>query len=65
MNTPDHIMRTLRKRRGLEETDTSVDESIEKMEPINKLRECVVWELGDRAWADRILYLAKECGVKP
>lgn len=61
MNTPDHILRTLRKRRGLDETDTSIDTALDQMEPMDKLRECVAWELGSRHWADRVLYLAKQC----
>ena len=61
--TPEHILRTLRKRRRLEEEDTSVDDSLENMKPMDKLRECVAWEIGDVRWADRILYLADQCGV--
>ena len=61
--TPEHILQTLRKRRGLEKNDTSLDASLDKMEAMQKLRECVAWELGNGRWADRVLYLSKECNV--
>lgn len=61
--TPEYILKMLRGRRGLEQDDKSQDDSIKKMDPMNKLRECLGWKLGDPSWADTILRMAKDCEV--
>jgi len=58
----------IRQRLGLEENDNSRDESIEQMEPIERVRLLAGWFLGDGNWADTFvewlesqgLYLTKE-----
>lgn len=43
-NYPEHILRILRERNDLEETDTSRDEEFQNMVPARVLRECLEWE---------------------
>ena len=43
-NYPEHILRVLRERNDLEETDTSRDEEFQNMAPARVLRECLEWE---------------------
>ena len=56
-------LHTLRKRRGLDADDNSADGAIEKMTPMEQLKEVVAWELGDREWATTILHMAHDLGV--
>ena len=63
MSTPIHILKRLRMRRDLDKNDTSMDQELNDLSPIEKLREIVAWELGDPNWADQILEWAKYCGM--
>jgi len=49
---------------GLEETDTSRDEEIEKMTPERRLQLVCGWHLGDRSWAGTVIAWARDCGFK-
>ena len=64
MDTPEHILKIIRQRIGLNENYTGSDAEIDAMTPINKLRHLVGWELGDEEWADEILRMAEECGLQ-
>ena len=61
---PPHIMKKLRRRLGLSEGDTHMDEVINRYNPRKALREVVAWELGDPDWADAILSYADYCGYE-
>jgi hypothetical protein len=61
--TPEYIMKKIRGRMGLEPSDGTSDGEIKNLNPMEKLREAVAWELGHREWADTILMWAKDCGV--
>ena len=43
-NYPEHIMETLRQRIGLEEDDTSRDDELHTLTPLEALDECLSWE---------------------
>ncbi len=62
MNTPEHILRVIRQRRGLDDNDTSQDSKIDALTPRKKLRALAGWELGDEGWADVFIEWANDCG---
>ena len=64
MSIPNHILERIRQRYDLDENDSSLDAEIEKLSPIEKLREAVAWELGDPDWANQVLEWAKAVGIK-
>lgn len=61
---PTRLLKILRKRFDLDEDDSSIDDELNALEPIVKLRHIVAWDLGNPDWADQILYWAKICGIK-
>ena len=65
MKIPEHMMRMLRGRCGVAGTDTSKDAAIRKMSPVEVVRECAAWTLGDPYWATRIAEWMKAVGAKP
>lgn len=62
---PSYIMIRLRQREGLDPSDTSHDEDLLKKSPVEMVRECVAWELGDGLWANMIALYMFDCGAKP
>jgi hypothetical protein len=64
MNKTETVKRMIRQVLGLDETDTSRDEEIDRMEPRKALRLCCQWELGDPYWADTFEFWAKSCGLE-
>ena len=62
MNTPGHLLRRIRLRRGLDDNDTSQDKEIDALPPIEKMRALAGWELGDEEWADAFIEWANDCG---
>lgn len=63
-DTPKHILTKLRQRAGLGSQDSSADAELHAMEPLDKLRNVIAWEIGDPAWADQFLTWAKDCGIQ-
>ena len=61
---PEHIMKRLRGRAGLDENNKSRDERLQQQDPETALRNVVGWELGDASWATIILGWAKDCGYR-
>ena len=61
---PEHIMRDLRNRIGLEPDDESKDDIINNYTSRKAFEESIAWWLGDWEWADTIMMLAKDCGIK-
>lgn len=51
---PNSMMVMLRGRLRLEEADTSKDDVILSMTPVEIVRECTTWRIGDPYWADCI-----------
>lgn len=64
MDAQQEIMETIRQRYDLEENDTSMDNEINALSPIEKLREMSAWHLGDKGWADQFVAWAAACGVE-
>lgn len=62
--TPSYILAKLRQRQGLDSTDVSEDARLNALDPMDKLREVLAWEMGDGRWADQFLTWAKDCGIK-
>lgn len=60
--TPDYIKRKIRQRFDLDEHDTSMDESIERMTPHERLEHVCAWEQGSTSWADTFVMWATDCG---
>jgi hypothetical protein len=65
MKLTNSMMEALRGRRGLEENDTSLDEEILKMDPVEVVQECSAWYLGDSSWASIIAGWIVASGAKP
>lgn len=65
MKIPEHMLRLLRLRHELAEDDTSSDADFHAMTPVEIIRECVTWDLGDPSWANRIAGFMKAVGAKP
>jgi hypothetical protein len=65
MAIPFSITRQLRGRYGLSENDTSLDDEINKLSPVEMVQETVAWELGDASWANRIAGFMRATGAKP
>ena len=64
MKSPESIMKMLRQRHGLEEGDTSKDEFLQSLSPIDKLREVLGWEAGCARRAETLISWAQGCGFK-
>lgn len=62
--TPEHILKKLRQREGLEADDRSRDDELNTMPPMSKLRALAAWELGSPDWADQFVTWAKQCGIQ-
>jgi hypothetical protein len=60
---PTYILRAIRQRLGLDESDDIMDARIEANSPMQRLRDVAAWELGDPVWADRFVTWAKDCGM--
>jgi hypothetical protein len=65
MDITRRMMKALRGRRDLEYNDSSQDEKILKMTPVQIVRECVAWELGDPSWADQIAHWMVAARARP
>jgi hypothetical protein len=65
MKIPEHMMKMLRGRYGLESDDTSKDRHIREMSPEQIVRECAGWKLGDPYWAKCIAGWMNAVGAKP
>ena len=65
MKLPEHILRMLRLRHELDVLDTSSDADFREMTPVEVVRECVTWELGDPSWANHIAGWMHAVGAKP
>ena len=63
MSTPEYILKKIRQRYDIDESDTSGDADIENMTPLDRFKEVCAWELGDRDWANQVLSWAKDCGI--
>ena len=61
---PQHIMAILRQRHGLEADDASQDEHLNRIAPLDALREAAGWRLGDTSWADNFIDWANAVGLK-
>ncbi len=59
------MMEALRGRRDLAEDDTSQDKEIEAMDPVQIVKECAGWKLGDSYWANIFAHWMKAAGAKP
>lgn len=58
-NYPEHIMKTLRQRIGLEEDDKSQDAELQMLTPQEALSECLEWE-GIRGYTSWILNVIRD-----
>jgi hypothetical protein len=65
MNLPDYMMEMLRGRRGLEPGDKSQDADIGRLSPVDVVRECVAWRIGDPNWATEIALFMDHAGANP
>jgi hypothetical protein len=65
MKLSGDMMECLRGRRDLDEDDTSQDSEIEAMSPVEIVKECAAWRLGDRSWANIFAHWMKAAGAKP
>lgn len=65
MKLTESMMRMLRGRLNLKPDDTSRDNDILSMSPVEIVRECTAWQLGDPYWATMIASWIKitECNV--
>ena len=52
---PEHILRAVRQNMGYEETDTSHDEQIHQMGPMEVMGYWFGWHFGDRRWVYNII----------
>ena len=59
------MMVCLRGRRNLDENDTSQDAAIQAMNPVEIVKECGAWRLGDRYWANIFAYWMEAAGANP
>lgn len=60
---PEHTLRIIRQRIGLEEYDKSRDDYIQNRPKFDNVRSLVGWELGTEAWADQFLYWMRDAGM--
>lgn len=60
MAYPEHILRYLRQRQGLEETDTSMDDSLNDMTPKKAFREVLEWHGMIGGWDSLIVGWVKD-----
>ena len=58
-NYPDNIMEILRQRVGLDEDDTSRDDELQTLTPVEALDECLSWE-GIEEYTDWILDVIRD-----
>jgi hypothetical protein len=65
MKLTPRMMEMLRGRHGLNLDDTSKDAHFRKMEPVDIVRECTEWKLGDPSWANVIAGWMEAAGAKP
>ena len=65
MNLSISTLKALRGRHDLKEDDNSLDAEFLKMEPIEIVRECTAWHLGDPSWANLIARLIVETEANP
>lgn len=57
------LMDDIRGTYGLEDGDTSMDEHINQLPAISKLRLVCQWNLGDKEWAHVFVGWARSCGL--
>jgi len=65
MKLTPKMMGMLRQRFGSSEGDDRKDAEILKLTPVEVVRECTAWQLGDPGWADQIAQWMKAAGAKP
>lgn len=59
------VIGVLRKRSGLDESDSSEDQEILDVTPEQAFREVCGWTFGDQRWAGDIIGWLRGCGFKP
>jgi hypothetical protein len=64
VKTPENILKRLRQRKGFDENECWNDAELDRMSPMEKLREVAGWELGDPSWAGTFIQWAKDCGFE-
>ena len=64
MEIPEHYLKDLRKRLGLDENDSSKDELIKEREPFFNLKELCGWYLGDSSWVIEFKEWCEAVGIK-
>ena len=64
MPIPEHLMKPLRERLGLDENDTSRDGIINNRPAITNLEELCAWEFGDPSWARWFIKRMDDLGIK-
>lgn len=62
--TPEYIMEAMRRRTGLNASDTSEDEKLLALSPREKLYKVCGWYFGDPSWVDNFLRWANDCGFE-
>ena len=65
MKLPATMMEMLRGRFGLDEDDITKDAEIEKLSPVEIVRECAAWKLGDQHWANVVARWMKAAEANP
>jgi hypothetical protein len=60
---PEHLMRNLRERKGLEPDDASQDRIIRTTPAIDNLKDLCIWEFGDPLWANWFIHRAHALGI--
>lgn len=61
---PEPVMKRIRQRYGLDETDTSQDEEFNKESPEWAFAHVCGWELGDPTWSTTIFDWLSACGLE-
>lgn len=63
MKLPEDMMIALRGRSRLEENDTTQDEALVDLSPLEIVRQCAGWYLGDPSWAVTFAKWFKAVGI--
>lgn len=62
---PTNILAILRERKHLAIGDTSMDEKFNSMDPMQVVKECATWHLGDSGWANMFYEWFQAVGIIP
>jgi hypothetical protein len=65
MKLTRNMMEMLRQRYALDADDSSKDVEILKMSPVDVVRDCTAWKIGDPSWANEIAAWMVHAGAKP